>query len=424
MMLKRYSRNPFFLLLWAVFFLLLTPVPGYCLRVALTTIFVEPCISTCQGLQDMQNDLAADYCLAKDIECGMTNPANPSWKVGGTWGDMKGFAPVGKDHDNKFTGSFDGRGHKIENLYINRPSTFIVGLFGSILGDIKDVGLKDVNIKGGENTGSLVGWNNATITNSYSTGVVIGSNKVGGLAGNNAETIINSYSTAKVTGDREIGGLVGANWFGTIINSHSTGSVSGNNTIGGLAGWTGNGMIENSYSTGAVTGIVREIGGLAGANHSTIKNSYSTGVVNGVKYTGGLVGWNTGSVTNSYATGDVNSSLIVGGLVADNQGPVTNSYATGSVNGIFRTGGLVGWNWNGGTVTNSYWDTQTSGRGASDGGTGKTTIQMKQEATYHPIIDPDDPTDPTHWWDFTERSDDGNEDIWKIDENISYPYFN
>jgi hypothetical protein len=61
---------------------------------------------------------------------------------------------------------------------------------------------------------------------------------------------------------------------------------------------------------------------------------------------------------------------------------------------------LVGWN-NGGTTTNSYWDIETSGQSTSDGGTGKTTAEMKTQSTY------------TNW-DFVN--------IWAIKEGVSYPY--
>jgi hypothetical protein len=43
-------------------------------------------------------------------------------------------------------------------------------------------------------------------------------------------------------------------------------------------------------------------------------------------------------------------------------------------------GGLVGAST--GTVSNSFWDIETSGRTASAGGTGKTTAQMKSIATF------------------------------------------
>ncbi|GAJ08009.1 unnamed protein product, partial [marine sediment metagenome] len=46
-------------------------------------------------------------------------------------------------------------------------------------------------------------------------------------------------------------------------------------------------------------------------------------------------------------------------------------------------GGLVGFDWvPSGTITNCFWDTQTSGQATSDGGTGRTTIQMQTQATF------------------------------------------
>jgi hypothetical protein len=59
---------------------------------------------------------------------------------------------------------------------------------------------------------------------------------------------------------------------------------------------------------------------------------------------------------------------------------VGNSYSTGSVTGDSEVGGLVGVN--DGTVSNSFWDTETSGQSTSDGGTGKTTAQMQDVTTF------------------------------------------
>ena len=54
--------------------------------------------------------------------------------------------PIGT-WSNKFTGTFDGQGYKITHLYINRPSTNYVGLFGyaGSGSEIKDVGLEEVD---------------------------------------------------------------------------------------------------------------------------------------------------------------------------------------------------------------------------------------------------------------------------------------
>jgi hypothetical protein len=52
-----------------------------------------------------------------------------------------------------------------------------------------------------------------------------------------------------------------------------------------------------------------------------------------------------------------------------------------------EVGGLVGVNCppageNCGTVSNSFWDTETSGQAISDGGTGKSTAEMKSIVTF------------------------------------------
>ena len=82
---------------------------------------------------------------------------------------------------------------------------------------------------------------------------------------------------------------------------------------------------------------------------------------------------------------------------------------TGDVN----VGGLVGWNQEG-TVSNSFWDTETSGQATSDGGTGKTTAEMKDIATFsgaawdiYAVGGPSE-RDPAH--------------IWNIVDDETYPF--
>jgi hypothetical protein len=75
-------------------------------------------------------------------------------------------------------------------------------------------------------------------------------------------------------------------------------------------------------------------------------------------------------------------------------------------------GGLVGYN--GGTVDSSFWDTQTSGQGSSDGGTGKTTAQMKDISTFTGA-----------GWDIiaVDNPDDRNTDyVWNIVDDVTYPF--
>ena len=159
--------------------------------------------------------------------------------------------------------------------------------------------------------------------------------------------------------------------------------ITGNEDVGGLVGENG-GTITNSYVTGSIAGDGEDIGGLVGQNvGGGITNSYVAGSVSGDYSTGGLVGDNEGDITNGYATGSVSGDSELGGLVGANEGDIRNSYATGSVTGSGEdVGGLVGFD-DEGTITNSYWDTDTSGIETSAGGTSKTTVELQSptEAT-------------------------------------------
>jgi hypothetical protein len=168
--------------------------------------------------------------------------------------------------------------------------------------------------------------------------------------------------------------------------------IIGNKNVGGLVGWN-DGQIRGCSINGNVKGEGGDgvTGGLAGVNRGVIESSHSTGTVVGVFQVGGLVGNNTntgtiensGSIYNSYASGSVTgSSHSVGGLVGYNKGNVSNCYATGHVTGTNNIiGGLVG-KLEGGVITNSYYDSETSGRNDTGKGEPKTTAEMKTLTTY------------------------------------------
>jgi hypothetical protein len=273
------------------------------------------------------------------------------------------------------------------------------------------------SVAGNNRVGGLVGDNGgfSTVYKSYSSGSVYGNDYIGGLVGRNAGgTVRNSYFTGSVTGDKFVGGLVGLN-YGNVRNSHSTGNVTGVNYVGGVVGRTEwGGTVSNSYSTGSVNGYIH-VGGLVGQNvDSTVSDSYSTGNVTGNDFVGGLVGlFSSGTVNNCYATGSVTGDLAVGGLVGSNwnSGTVSNSYSTGSVTGNGDVGGLVGNN--GGAVSNSFWDTETSGQATSHGGTGKDTTEMQDINTFS----------GAGWNIITVALNETNPAyIWNIVNNVTYPF--
>jgi len=142
-----------------------------------------------------------------------------------------------------------------------------------------------------------------------------------------------------------------------------------------------NNEVRKSYATGNVSTTYNYSGGLVGYNDAPVKKSYATGTVDGGDGSvGGLVGQSHDTVADSYATGDVTGSSTfgtTGGLVGENRtNEVVTSFSVGAVvDNESSAGGLVGDN--DATVTDSYWDTETSGQSTSDGGTGLTTSEMQ-----------------------------------------------
>ncbi|WP_211310101.1 beta strand repeat-containing protein, partial [Aquicella lusitana] len=246
-----------------------------------------------QGAGSTATTLGYYYALNNNINAAATS----------NWNSGSGFVPI-----TGYASTFEGNDFIVSNLYINRPSTDLVGLFGSSGGTIQNVGVMNADITGQQYVGGLVGSNSGTITDSFSTGTISGLYFTGGLVGYNSNDIATSYSSADVS------------------------AQSGGAFTGGLVG----------YSTNA---------------GSTITDTYATGAVSGFTNAGGLVGF------------------------LDASSAVSNSYSTGAVSGNAGSrGGLIGGG--SGSVTNSFWDTETSGQSTSFGGTGKTTAEMMSATTF------------------------------------------
>ncbi|MFP8890731.1 GLUG motif-containing protein, partial [Natrialbaceae archaeon A-CW2] len=300
------------------------------------------------------------YALDADLDASET----------AAWNGGSGFEPMAQDEEG-FTGSFDGNGHTITGLTIDRE-TAEVGLFSRTHeeAEVRSVGLVDVNIQGGSQTGALVGVNHGSIEDVYVTGAVAtDSADTGGLVGKNAGPISDSYSTASVTGSWAVGGLVGDSiqiQDASVTNSYATGDVHGEGDVGGLVGSSPNSPVTGSYATGTVEGSTN-VGGLVGEFYgATVTRSFATGDVTGSGHNvGGLIGVSStaGTIEHSFATGDVDGGTNVGGLVGTNRqgSSVSGSYAAGIVSGESVVGGLVGNNdgiGSEGVVSESYWDVQ------------------------------------------------------------------
>ena len=330
---------------------------------------------------DASGNITGKYILMNDID--LSSYAN--------------WDPIGDaDANIGFTGTLDGNGYIVKNLTINRPTEDGVGLFvliGDVNtmsgGEVKNLGLENVDVSGNSGAAGLASMSVGNITNCY----VIGDIK-GDITGNGA---------------MGAGGLVGNNAGGTISNSFASGSVTGSGAyIGGLVGMNYSGTITNSYASSEVTGNGDGTGGLIGYNvDAVVTSSHASGkVIGNGEGTGGLIGYIVnGGVVNSYATSEVTGNgNITGGLIGYlAEGTISSSYATGLVQGTTEVGGLVGHSERNAKIENSIWNTQTTGQntaygfddssGTFNNNNGLTTSQMK------------DPTNWTGWddtiWDFS-----------------------
>jgi len=181
-----------------------------------------------------------------------------------------GYGPDGvPEYGRWFRGVFDGDGHTISNFTHHSPNFNDVGLFGTIVGEVKNLGLVNVDVSGHERVGGLAGVTlqgggyPGDVSNCYVTGRVSGQNDVGGLVGRSGGRIHNCYSTAEVSGDYyRIGGLVGGNDGGLVYNCYTTGWVTANRQVGGLVGSNGfNGRLVASFWDVETTGQAVSYGG-------------------------------------------------------------------------------------------------------------------------------------------------------------------
>jgi PKD repeat protein len=271
--------------------------------------------------------LDADYVQTADIQC----PAGAN------------FTPIGED--DPFSGSYDGRGYVIRDLYIDMPGEDYVGLFGEAYDGsaFTNIVLENISIAGDSNVGGLVG-----LADCWGSGVTIENCTVSGI-------IICNYGYY-------IGGLVGCAIEAAISNCHADVEVEAGGTavdeVGGLVGKSNGCVITSCSARGNVFPANRCGGGLIGrSDGSTVVDCRAHGDV-GLGRTrtgnlGGLIGEvNGGPILNCSATGDVGGDWSVGGLIGAGSfygpdGPplviMARCFATGNVSGESDVGGLVGY---------------------------------------------------------------------------------
>jgi|GEM_PF-1394775 len=318
--------------------------------------------------------------LMADIDLSNYNYANLPGNIGGFDRQVQ-----------VFNGVFDGNRKFISHYRFDRPRFTGSGLFRQVgpQGSIERLGLYDVFVNGGEQTGALVGELNGRVESVWASGEVKGVDTVGGLVGamrdpqrqNRFHFMIGSMFTGHVSGLKQIGGLIGRVEDDPIVLANYAGiDVSGDQALGGLIGQSDarQGHIYANYQRGKVTPrddqrLTRYLGGLIGLitaaepgkqRSTKIHSSYSDGYISANADAGGLVGTVKGVL-------DMENSLALGYVFGPEKG------------GLVASLGLPG-ETPGKVISQfSYWN-RANGGDQGIGGEAKTPAQLKTISTYLP----------------------------------------
>ncbi|MDR1134239.1 MAG: hypothetical protein LBL05_08740, partial [Synergistaceae bacterium] len=254
-----------------------------------------------------------------------------------------------------FGGLFDGNGHVVKNLKIQKDLQN-VGFFGRTMdAHILNLSIENAFISGGWTTGILVGNHWGVVNNCHVNGILEGQRKIaGGLIGRvycssmtgreyTSSVIKNSSShvTIKVpdlykgaeTGlfnefSQFTGGIVGyVREFSYFYNCFSYYNIKGSGTIGGFAGYASASLpsprsrviFSRCYAKGALEGN-DVTGGFIGTleQHSHIMDSFSSSDVFGGRICGGFAGINRGVIASSLSSGNITGPKTVGGFIGKN----------------------------------------------------------------------------------------------------------
>ena len=246
-----------------------------------------------------------------------------------------------------FAGTFDGNNKYISGLKIRNTDSNNAGLFAQISGTVKDLELRDVDIKVSVNAskyvGAVAGYSTGTIENCVVSGTVTGNGQgsgfsVGGVAGGNAGgKVVGCSSTASVTANgssSRVGGVVGNNMMNATVVAcyHTGGAITGDGTgniyAGGVVGRNVVSQVTACYAScnvnisngqGNAGGVIGYDGGGSSYNAcywaGTIKKGKAEqgwGIGNNSTHTGATkVG---DGVTWTYAVEDMNAKLSKEGI--------------------------------------------------------------------------------------------------------------
>jgi len=304
------------------------------------TAYYPYVVNYIEDLEDISNGPDFYYKLERNLDFNdvgsyLSGSVDSSMTIG------EGFEPICSGAN--FSGSFNGDGHTISHLYINRTTVDDeVGLFEKLVGNgvIYNLGLLNANVTGLSDVGCIAGElaDDSEIYTSFVFGNADGTDSVGliaGRMGGDHTKIENCYAKGNVTGGLQLGTIAGR--------------VRGDNSV-----------IKNCYSLGNVGNVGSgDVGGISGLayNNAITENciAFNSTIISdtnaGNTYRVGLV-YNSGTGSqavniNCYANADmtVNGSTITSSDPTTSEGADMIALEFNNSNSYNGDGTLPSLNW-------------------------------------------------------------------------------
>ena len=306
--------------------------------------------------------LTADITVNEDLLTSINTDDDGNVTNGSSF---KAWRPMGMADEKGnltgwYTGIFDGNGHSISGLYVNRDEAAddvhtwfksCIGLFGYYSGVTRNLSVLDSYMRGKDCIGGICGYNDGgTIQNCYSAATVCGDSYIGGICGRSeGDSIIeNCYNTGYVYGaTRSIGGICGDN-SATLQGCYNVGNVNGKFYVGGIVGessGSGNTIwIKDCYNRGNVIGDTKDIGGIGGyIGRSLVENCYSQATVSGNTNVGGICGNGyEADFQNAYYDSNLYTGNAIGYLkdatIKQTEGKTSQAFESGEIAYLLQAG--------------------------------------------------------------------------------------
>lgn len=265
--------------------------------------------------------------------------------------------------DADFDGYFNGNGHTISGVTLNRTSTadnsMYIGLFGRISSRaiVENLTLSNSTIKGRAVVGGIVGWMQSFVSSDPDLRTVVRNCHV--TSDVTIETVNFTFGNGwQLSG--YVGGIVGMvdSYRGVVFDCTSAATIkasSNSEDVGGIVGFTGSGgTISGCAYTGSISSEgTSYVGGILGknsGNSATVTDNFLGGActIGAVGVEGSTQGTDEGySVTRIYSA-SINKALVKEGSI--DTPPVktidgTNYYTPGSVvtlSGLYTSGRPAG----------------------------------------------------------------------------------